>query len=672
MTGIHRPASPTKERFGPQMKYEAFISYKHAVSGSFARQLELALKKYARPLLKPPRQIFRDEQFLAPGIDLPGLIKNALDQSRFLILLVSKEAADSPWVQDELSRWCMQLGRTEQLIVVLTKDEIVTRKSSKKKEIEWSKTTALPRLLKSQLRTIPLYIDARTFSKEEHLDLEHPDFKALVNGIVARLRGITPGEMSDEAVLQHRRNVRTRNITLSSLMLLILCTILALAFAVNRQLLANQQREFRAQLQYAADISNVAQIYTGDLQKSTAKELLLSINHQSEESREKDLRGIEWFLLWRLIQPELPHIGSKGNDDTRSVAFSPVSNNILASGSFDGLKIYNISSISQSESSLDATAHVWSIAFSPDGSTLAVGGTDCSVTLWDITKRKKTATLMEPCPPSNLQPSQARTRYVWSVAFSPSGSTLATAHWDGVVRVWDIRSHRLLTKIKEEERDTRAVAFSRDGKFLAAGGDEGTIKVYCSKDYSLARTLVHSGDAIYSLRFAPNRNQLASGSGDGTVVIWSYEAGIGDIRRDILDNKPGMIYALAYSPDGRQLATGSFSGITTIWDFHNMKVVSKLEGHTKIVWSIDFAKDGKLLAIGNSFPRRDISLWDTSQLQHSVLEGKGDAAFCLAFSSDSNLLASGHSGGVVKIWDIRTSTMVTSFALETKSSIHLG
>jgi WD40 repeat protein len=665
MPARNRPESLTTERLDLKMKYDAFISYKHVVSSSFARQLELSLKKYARPLLKPPRQIFRDEQFLAPGIDLPGLIKEALDQSRFLILLASREAADSSWVQDELSRWCEHLGRTNQLIVVLTKGEIATRQSSDVKTIDWSKTTALPRLLKHQLRTVPYYIDARSFSGENNLDLEHPKFKQLVNGIVARLRGVTPGEMSDEAVLQHRRNIRTRNITGSILVGLFFCAVFALAFGINRQLLANQQVKFHAQLQYAVDVGNIAQTYAGDLQKSTAKELLLSMSPSDKEPKENDARGIEWYILWQLIQPKLPHIGSKGHDDTRSVAFSPANKNVLASGSFDGITIHDISPASRSYYIIDTAKQVWSVAFSPDGSTLAAGGTDCSVTLWNIVERKKTATLMEPCPPLNLPPSITRNRYVWSVAFSPSGRALATAHWDGMVRIWDTRSHRLQNEIKEEKRDVRAVAFSRDGKFLAAGGDEGRVNIYHSNSYSLARTLTHSKGSVYALRFAPNGKQLASGSSDGTVVLWDYETGA---KGDILDNKPGMVYALAYSPDGRQIATGSYRGIVTIWDLHKIKVISKLEGHTDIVWSMDFMKDGSLLAIGNSSPGRGISLWDTSLPQRSVLEGNGDAASCLAFSSDSKVLASGHSGGVIKVWDVGTGTMIASFELDAKSS----
>ena len=65
-------------------------------------------------------RIFRDERHLRPGVDLPELIRSALESSEFLILLASPEAAASPWVTDEIDIWCRELGRASNLIVVLT------------------------------------------------------------------------------------------------------------------------------------------------------------------------------------------------------------------------------------------------------------------------------------------------------------------------------------------------------------------------------------------------------------------------------------------------------------------------------------------------------------------------------------------------------------------------
>jgi hypothetical protein len=124
------------------VKYKAFISYKHHVSSAFAERLEQALKGYAKPWLKPPFKVFRDEKHLRPGTDLPEMIRGALRDSEFLLLLASKEATESPWVSDELNYWCRQLDRVGNLVIVLVKDRIVV--DGAKQTIDWEKTDALP------------------------------------------------------------------------------------------------------------------------------------------------------------------------------------------------------------------------------------------------------------------------------------------------------------------------------------------------------------------------------------------------------------------------------------------------------------------------------------------------------------------------------------------------
>jgi hypothetical protein len=128
------------------MRYQAFICYKHVGSNAFAERLELALKAYAKPLWRAPIPIFRDEKYLKPGLDLPKMIKDALDQSDFLIYLASPSAASSPWVLDELDQWCSQPSRLGKLIIVLTEGTIAIEKS--RKLIDWDKTDAIPGTLR--------------------------------------------------------------------------------------------------------------------------------------------------------------------------------------------------------------------------------------------------------------------------------------------------------------------------------------------------------------------------------------------------------------------------------------------------------------------------------------------------------------------------------------------
>src|SRR5579872_6900160 len=102
------------------MAYNAFISYCHAADSTVASGLQSGLHSFAKPWYKlRALHIFRDQTNLAVNPALWSSIRDALDQSSFLILLASPEAAASPWVAKECEYWTSKNG-TSHLLIVLT------------------------------------------------------------------------------------------------------------------------------------------------------------------------------------------------------------------------------------------------------------------------------------------------------------------------------------------------------------------------------------------------------------------------------------------------------------------------------------------------------------------------------------------------------------------------
>ena len=107
------------------------------------------------------------------------------------------------------------------------------------------------------------------------------------------------------------------------------------------------------------------------------------------------------------------------------------------------------------------------VAFSPDGTTLASGGQDGYVRLWDISGSQRSER-------DRLIHSEGQ--FVTSVAFSPDGQLLASSGFDKTVKLWDLRATPPVSRtLVGHTGEVWSVAFSRDGKSLASSDDLGNI-----------------------------------------------------------------------------------------------------------------------------------------------------------------------------------------------------
>lgn len=311
-------------------------------------------------------------------------------------------------------------------------------------------------------------------------------------------------------------------------------------------------------------------------------------------------------------------------DSVYSVAFSP-DGHTLASNTKSVIWLWNVTDpanpIRLGKHPIDDPALILALAFSPDGRTLAIGTLDRTVRLWNVA---------DPANPTRIGPAlTGHTQAVYSVAFSSDGRTLASGSGDNTVRLWNVADPANATRIGDQPLKghwslVSSLAFSPVGHTLASGGYDATVQLYDVTDpihpKNIGPILNNHSGAINSIAFSPDGRSLASGSQDRTVRLWKVA-------------------------DPTQAA---------LWNWYN-----PLTGHTGAVNSVAFSPDGHTLASGSV--DTTIRLWNVADPAHAIvlgdpLTGHGSAVESVAFSSDRHTLASGSTDETIRLWRLAPPT----------------
>ncbi|MEP7378509.1 MAG: TIR domain-containing protein, partial [Chloroflexota bacterium] len=227
-----------------------------------------------------------------------------------------------------------------------------------------------------------------------------------------------------------------------------------------------------------------------------------------------------------------------------------------------------------------------SVAFSPDGRTLASGSSDSSVILWDVATRTR---IGEPLP--------SPTGGVYSVAFSPDGRTLAGGTSEDSVILWDVATRSPIGEPLHTQTGVASVAFSPDGRTLASSTNGGIILWDVASRARIGEALTGHGGSVFSVAFSPDGRTLAGGTPDTGVILWDVASRtrIGEP----LTGHADRVHSVAFSPDGRTLASGSEDSSVILWDVASRgRIGEPLTGHTGGVHSVAFSPDGRTLASG--------------------------------------------------------------------------
>ena len=301
---------------------------------------------------------------------------------------------------------------------------------------------------------------------------------------------------------------------------------------------------------------------------------------------------------------------------------------------------------------------VTSVAFSPDGRTLASGSEDSVIIVWDIATSTEILRFDSPVVGRRFFGE------ITSLAFSQDGQTLASSTSQATI-LWDVptgaeifslggladRAAQPLGQPLTSHPTPVSVAYSRDN-ILAWGGADGTITLWdvANKQPAGPADGQLSGHAnrVTSIALSPDGKTLASGGEDNAVILWDIATG----QRKSLTGHTDGVTSVAFSPDGDILASGSRDKTVILWNVASGAEVRRLDGHVGWVNSVAFSPDNSTLASAGFYT---IILWDvtTGAEVRRLLDESSVGVNSVAFSPDGSKLASGGKGSMI-LWSVAT------------------
>ncbi|HEY1662518.1 MAG TPA: PQQ-binding-like beta-propeller repeat protein [Verrucomicrobiae bacterium] len=694
-----------------EFKYWAFISYSHQDNRKGGNLWGDWLHEAVENFKVPPELVgrhghanesvparmypsFQDEKELPTNANLGMAINEALEKSRYLVVICSPRSAKSIYVNQEVLEF-KRLGRANRILAIIIDGEPNASEPGKGFDPAWE---CFPEALRHPLgadgnlnltqHAEPIAADVRGLDGKEaslkdkihQLVLEREKLR-----VMAGLLGVGFDDLVQRDKERQLKEERARSRRLQKLVagfsILTLLALMAGTIAKFEQKQAEQEK-MEAEQNLLDARHRLAQIYVDRANaaygaRDIAQQVIFLSQAQILDpssvacSVVEDLTNRTTKALWDLhlktplnalaLSPD-ERIAYVGGDDGRVIELETTTGQIVCQNDTRGTAVLGIT-------------------ISRDGKYAATANADGIVRLWSI----KTWQLVKEL--------KGHTRLVTSVWFSPDGQTLYSTSDDRTIIAWDLADGQIRYRIEAHSQGVNSVTTSPDGKILVSASDDKTIKLWLARDGSSIATLTGNNEDVAIALFTPDGTRLLAAGGDGMVRVWqptssprllysihAHDASIGTLaisadgqtifsggadktirvwnldhseERFQISGHTGWITGIRPILNGAYLLSCAQDGRVCLWSIPQESDVCDLIGHQYIVRRAAFAPDGgTAVTAGDDLTIRQWSIPDGKPL--SVWKGHtGPITALTYFQNGQDLLTASHDE-TARIWDVAT------------------
>jgi WD40 repeat protein len=324
-------------------------------------------------------------------------------------------------------------------------------------------------------------------------------------------------------------------------------------------------------------------------------------------------------------------------DPGRGLAFSPDGTRLAVTDAGGWVTAWNVADGRQLWRAQPAPERAMTASFSPDGRLVATAGGAPELRLLDAASGAVVARL--PLTAGGLGTAWA-------------GRLVAVTSVDGRLRIFDSTSHFVVADVAAHTSQAWGVAASPDGTWLVTGGWDGVARLWRAADGSPGPTMTGHTESIYHVAFDRSGRRIATAGYDKVVRLWDAADGR---ELAVLRDARDAIYAVDFSPDGATIIGAGTEGVLYFWDVASGRLRLAVDAHRDQIPFVSWSPDGRRIATLSH--DRTVRLWSVTDDDGLLRLEHPDSALGAAFSPDGRSIATAGWDKQLRVWDASTGLL---------------